>query len=120
MINKRGVVPTFTTKINIVYNKDFSLKDFYSSLIMDDQLSELQFNGEKDSVTLIPVPGRYNKAPKMQVQVMKRFKDGIAYDTQEIHEPTELHSAYEKALENINSGNKEYARKSACGLDYMV
>lgn len=121
MINKIGATPSFTSKINVVYNKDFSLRDFYSSRIMDDQMNDLKFNGEKDSVTLIPVPAHYQNPPMMKVQVMKRLGHKIAYETETIKEPEELLSAYHNALNKINkSEDKNYVHNNAIIMDYMV
>jgi len=118
MINK--VTPSFTSKISVVYNKDFGLRHFYSSPEADEQLKELKFNGNKDSVTLIPVPGRYEKVPRMQVQVAKRIGHGIAYDNQVIYEPEELLKAYQKALANIDEGNAHFVKDDAIIMDYMA
>ena len=118
MINK--ITPSFTSKINVVYNKDFGLRHFYHSGEMYKQLDVLESNGKEDSVSLTPVPGRYEKPSVMNVQVCKRIGYGIAYDNQVIYEPEELMSAYTKAIKNIDEGNGHFVNDSALVMDYMV
>ena len=118
MINK--ITPSFTSKINVVYNNDFGLRHFYKSGEMFKQLDSLESNCREDSVSLIPVPGRYEKPPVMNVQVCKRIGYGIAYDNQIIHEPEQLMAAYTKAVNNINEGNGHFVTDNALIMDYMV
>ncbi|MBQ8459652.1 hypothetical protein IJ541_06080 [bacterium] len=114
MIGKIGSNPAFTSNVKVLYNRDFGLKSFYASPVMKEQIHTLNLNGKNDTVALIPEPGRYEKAPRIAVQVMQKSKDGenILYTTQYAYEPDEILKAYKEAKESLKlEENVQVVRK---------
>ncbi len=120
MINKIGVQPSFTSKVNIVYDRNYSVKGFYSSPDMKNQIDALKSNNNDDIVTLLPIPGRYADYPAMDVQVMKRVGEDIVYDLKRIYEPDELLQTYQELESNLNSHESSHVRRDAIIMNYVI
>ena len=119
MINKINSIPSFGSKVHVVYDNDFSVRDFYSSPIVKEQLDWISSDRRKNtSVTLLPIKGRYNQRPAMAVQVVQNFDNVAAiYNTRLAYYPEDIHSAYMGALEY--DGHKD-VRDNVKIMDYIV
>ena len=125
MLNKIGAHPSFTSKVRVVYDRDFGLKDFYASNALQNEIYILSVNGKHDTVTLLPETGRYGEAPRIGVQVVQYSKDkeDILYTKKYAYDPHEILNAYKEAKKDLASEeNVKKVRKDVKGdiLLYMV